>query len=71
MFKQVDLDASKVEFAITKAKQQPEQKLIDVINSSQRTLNIAIYSLTYPDVIKTIKDAKSRGIVVRIHNIPI
>jgi phosphatidylserine/phosphatidylglycerophosphate/cardiolipin synthase-like enzyme len=43
-----------------------EQLLIDVINSSKKTLDIAIYSLTDVDVLAAIKDAKKRGVSVRI-----
>jgi phosphatidylserine/phosphatidylglycerophosphate/cardiolipin synthase-like enzyme len=34
--------------------------------SSTQTLDIAIYSLTYPSIIQAIKDAKSRGVLVRV-----
>ncbi len=43
-----------------------EKLLIDVITSAKSTLDIAIYSLTDPDVIEEIKEAKKRGVVVRI-----
>jgi len=34
--------------------------------SSTQTLDIAIYSLTYPSVVQAIKDAKARGVKVRV-----
>lgn len=43
-----------------------EQLLIDVIKSAKTTLDIAIYSLTDPEVLTAIKDAKKRGVAVRI-----
>jgi phosphatidylserine/phosphatidylglycerophosphate/cardiolipin synthase-like enzyme len=43
-----------------------EKLLIDVIKSAKSTLDIAIYSLTDPDIVAAIKDAKKRGVVVRI-----
>jgi phosphatidylserine/phosphatidylglycerophosphate/cardiolipin synthase-like enzyme len=43
-----------------------KKMLIDVINSAKETLDIAIYSLTHPDIVAAIKEAKKRGVVVRI-----
>jgi phosphatidylserine/phosphatidylglycerophosphate/cardiolipin synthase-like enzyme len=43
-----------------------EKLLIDVIKSAKTTLDIAIYSLTDPEVLTAIKDAKKRGVTVRI-----
>jgi len=40
--------------------------LINLYNSSTQTLDIAIYSLTYPSIVQAIKDAKARGVTVRI-----
>jgi phosphatidylserine/phosphatidylglycerophosphate/cardiolipin synthase-like enzyme len=54
------------EFYFSQANQHPEKALIDVINSSKKTLDIAIYSLTHPDIVAAIKEAKKRGIAVRI-----
>jgi phosphatidylserine/phosphatidylglycerophosphate/cardiolipin synthase-like enzyme len=55
-----------LEWAFTKAKQQPEKLLISVIDSSKSTLDVAIYSLTKPDIVDAIKKAKKRGVNVRI-----
>ncbi|CAM3526579.1 phospholipase D-like domain-containing protein [Paenibacillus lupini] len=43
-----------------------EKLLIDTIKSSKSTLDIAIYSLTDPDIVAAIKDAKKRKVNVRI-----
>lgn len=43
-----------------------EKLLIDVIKSAKSTLDIAIYSLTDPEIVAAIKDAKKRGVNVRI-----
>ena len=43
-----------------------EKLLIEVIKSAKSTLDIAIYSLTDPDIVGAIKDAKKRGVSVRI-----
>ncbi|MGG0754305.1 phospholipase D family protein [Brevibacillus laterosporus] len=56
----------KMEWAFTKADQHPEKMLINVINSATSTLDIAIYSLTHPDIVKAIKDTRARGVSVRI-----
>ena len=37
-----------------------------MINSSTQTLDIAIYSLTHPEIVAAIKEAKKRGVAVRI-----
>ncbi|OPA74678.1 phospholipase D family protein [Paenibacillus selenitireducens] len=60
------INGSQIDWAFTQDNQQPEKLLIDVINSSKKTLDIAIYSLTYPDIVAAIKDAKKRGVAVRI-----
>jgi HKD family nuclease len=60
------VNGSQIDWAFTQDNQQPEKLLIDVINSSKQTLDIAIYSLTYPDIVAAIKDAKKRGVDVRI-----
>jgi len=57
---------TQIEYAFTRAGQKPEKMLIDVIASAKETLDIAIYSLTYPDIIAAIKDAHNRGVAVRV-----
>lgn len=57
---------SNLEWAFTKANQHPEKVLIDVIDSAKESLDIAIYSLTHPDIVAAIKEAKKRGVAVRI-----
>ncbi|WP_010501429.1 phospholipase D-like domain-containing protein [Paenibacillus elgii] len=55
-----------LEFAFTRAEQHPEKALIDVINSAKETLDVAIYSITHPDIVAAIRDAKKRGVAVRV-----
>lgn len=43
-----------------------ERLLIDVIESAKSTLDIAIYSLTDPEIVAAIRDAKKNGVAVRI-----
>ncbi|MCC3375471.1 phospholipase D family protein [Cohnella sp. REN36] len=53
-------------WAFTQADQHPEQRLVEVIDGARRTLDVAIYSLTYPDIVQAIKNAKKRGVDVRL-----
>ncbi|WP_240546291.1 phospholipase D-like domain-containing protein [Paenibacillus artemisiicola] len=59
-------DGIRAEWAFTQAGQQPEKLLIGVIDGAERTLDIAIYSLTKPDIVDAIKRAKNRGVAVRL-----
>lgn len=47
-------------------KESCDQKLIDVINSSKKTLDVAIFSITHPDIAAAIVAAKKRGVKVRM-----
>ncbi|WP_051074192.1 phospholipase D-like domain-containing protein [Effusibacillus pohliae] len=57
---------AKIEWAFTNAGQHPEKKLEEMVGSAKQSLDIAIYSLTKPDIVKAIVDAKKRGVAVRI-----
>lgn len=46
--------------------QHPEKLLIEAIDSAQETLDVAIYSLTLPEIVNSLKQAKKRGVEVRI-----
>jgi phosphatidylserine/phosphatidylglycerophosphate/cardiolipin synthase-like enzyme len=54
------------EYYFTQADQHPEKALIDVINAANQTLDIAIYSLTHPDIVAAVKESKKRGVSVRV-----
>lgn len=45
---------------------QPDKHLINIIDSAKSNLDIAIYSLTKPDIVQSIVNAKKRGLNVRI-----
>lgn len=45
---------------------QPDKQLIDIINNSKSSLDIAIYSLTKNDIVNSIIAAKKRNVAVRI-----
>ncbi|THF79881.1 phospholipase D-like domain-containing protein [Cohnella fermenti] len=62
----VALGDNQVEWAFTQADQHPEEKLVALIGEAKETLDIAIYSLTYPAIVQAIKDAKARGVSVRL-----
>jgi phosphatidylserine/phosphatidylglycerophosphate/cardiolipin synthase-like enzyme len=53
-----------VEWAFTH--QQPDRLLEGVIRGARRSLDIAIYSITKPSVVKAIADARHRGVAVRL-----
>lgn len=41
-------------------------KLIQVFNSAQKTIDIAIFSITHPEITKAIIAAKERGVAIRM-----
>lgn len=61
-----EVAADRIEWAFTQADQHPEERLISVIRGAERTLDIAIYSLTYPGIVGAIRDAAKRGVAVRL-----
>ena len=40
--------------------------ILSLINSSKKTLNIAIYEIDHPDIVKAIVEAKKRGVKVEM-----
>jgi len=46
--------------------QNCDQKLINLINYSKKTLDIAIYSITLPGIVGAIESAANRGVAVRM-----
>lgn len=62
----INSGSTNVEYYFTRAGDKPEQALIDVINNAQETLDIAIYSLTHPDITGAIRDASKRGVKIRL-----
>ncbi|WP_217594030.1 phospholipase D family protein [Cohnella sp. GbtcB17] len=55
-----------VQWAFTQGGEHPEKLLIGVIQGAKETLDVAIYSLTYPDIVAAIRDAHRRGVAVRL-----
>lgn len=61
-----EVGAGNIQWAFTQEEQHPEKKLIEVIQGAEASLDVAIYSLTYPDIVGAIRDAKKRGVTVRV-----
>lgn len=59
-------NTAKVAYYFPRAGQKAEPQLLSVINSSQKTLDIAIYSLTNSKIGSAITQAHKRGVVVRL-----
>jgi len=57
---------SNIKYYFTRADQHPDIQLINVIDSSKSSLDIAIYSLTKKSIVDSIIQAKERGVAVRI-----
>lgn len=57
---------SNIKYYFTRANQHPDIQLINVIDSSKSSLDIAIYSLTKKNIVDSIIQAKKRGVAVRI-----
>lgn len=47
-------------------KEDCAQKLITIINAAEKTLDIAIFSITHSNIAAAIKAAKDRGVVIRM-----
>ena len=60
------VQAGELQYYFTKANQHPDEQLVKVINSSNSTLDIAIYSLTKKSIVNAIIQAKDRKVNVRI-----
>lgn len=55
-----------IEWAFTQDGDHPELQLIAAIDAAQHQVDIAIYSLTHPDIVQAIKQAHQRGVSVRL-----
>lgn len=59
-------NTAKVEYYFPRAGQKAEPQLISVINSAQKTLDIAIYSITNSKIGSAIMQAHRSGVAVRL-----
>ncbi|MCC3378511.1 phospholipase D family protein [Paenibacillus sp. UY79] len=55
-----------IQYAFSQEDQHPEKLLDQVIEDSQKTLDIAIFSITEKSIVSAILNAKQRGVDVRI-----
>jgi phosphatidylserine/phosphatidylglycerophosphate/cardiolipin synthase-like enzyme len=55
-----------IQYYFPRAGQHPDQALINVINSANNSLDIAIYSLTKKEIVNAIVADEKRGVKVRI-----
>ncbi|HEX7056002.1 MAG TPA: phospholipase D-like domain-containing protein [Bacilli bacterium] len=62
----LEIRPGSIEWAFTNNGVRPEKKLIGMINATEKTLDVAIFALTNPGIVKAIKDAKKRGVAVRV-----
>jgi phosphatidylserine/phosphatidylglycerophosphate/cardiolipin synthase-like enzyme len=59
-------NSSAISYYFSDAHQQPDKQLINTINSANKTLDIAIYSLTKKDIVDAVIQAKERNVDVRL-----
>lgn len=64
--KTVYANYNQIEYFFTKNNDHPEKALVDLINSANKKLDIAIYTITQKDIVKAVISAKRRGVNVRI-----
>ncbi|AJE54278.1 phospholipase D-like domain-containing protein [Paenibacillus polymyxa] len=62
----VSASSNSIQYAFSQEDQHPEKLLDQVIEDSQKTLDIAIFSITEKSIVSAILDAKQRGVNVRI-----
>jgi phosphatidylserine/phosphatidylglycerophosphate/cardiolipin synthase-like enzyme len=58
--------SSTVQYYFPRGNQPPEPVLVNIINSSKSSLDIAIYSFTDIDIADAVVSAKKRGVAVRV-----
>lgn len=61
-----ELDSGDVSVYFPEVGQDPAPVLAQLYNSANKTLDIAVYSLASPVIIKAIENAKDNGIIVRV-----
>jgi phosphatidylserine/phosphatidylglycerophosphate/cardiolipin synthase-like enzyme len=57
---------TEVRWAFTREGQAPERLLLTVLDGARERLDLAIYSLTHPDIVQAVIRAKQRGVAVRL-----
>ena len=64
--KSVSTSDGTVKYYFPRDGQAPEPVLVNVINSSKKSLDIAIYSFTDSNIADAVVNAKKRGVAVRV-----
>ena len=64
--KTVILEPNKIKYFFSRSDQSPKQKLIEVIDKSKHTLDVAIFTLTEKDIVTHMCKATKRGVNVRV-----
>lgn len=57
---------SSINYYFSEEKENPDVQLINVINSGNKTVHMAVYSLTKRDIVNSIIAAKKRGLDIKI-----
>ncbi len=61
-----NVDSSNISYYFSNEGEKPDKQLINLINSSTKTLDVAIYSLTKKDIVEAIISAEKRNVAVRL-----
>ncbi|UOQ92576.1 phospholipase D-like domain-containing protein [Halobacillus shinanisalinarum] len=64
--KPVDEESAQVDYIFSKSTKSPKQKIINVIDNSEKSLDIAMFLLTEGDFVTHITKANKRGVNVRV-----
>ncbi|WP_117170765.1 phospholipase D-like domain-containing protein [Paraliobacillus sediminis] len=63
---EIDATGSKISYSLSNLEGDPEQQLLDIINNSTESLDIAIYNLDDTAIAEAILDANQRGVAIQI-----
>ncbi|UOR13366.1 phospholipase D-like domain-containing protein [Halobacillus amylolyticus] len=64
--KPVEVEPAQVDYIFSKSNKSPKQKVINVIDNSEKSLDIAMFLLTEGDFVTHISKATQRGVNVRV-----
>lgn len=62
----ISIKGTQIEYFFSREGQHPDGELVSLINSTHKSLDIAIYSITKKNIVDAIIEAEKRGIKVRI-----
>ncbi|WP_117161519.1 phospholipase D-like domain-containing protein [Paraliobacillus sp. X-1268] len=63
---EIDATGSKISYSLSNLEGDPEQQLLDIINNSTESLDIAIYNLDDTVISEAILEANQRGVAIQI-----